>query len=111
MLDPARWLRGEHGFCASRRAVAGFCRIRKSRGKRPGTWKPFWWKIIYFISSLAQEFERTQIDLDASEAPGPFRDSWESHPRLLISPTSNEDLQPAVLRTTRKPPALTHLRL
>lgn len=68
-------------------------------------------EIIYFISSPAQEFERTQIDLDASEAPSPFRDSWESYPRLLISPTSNEDLQPAVLRTTRKPPALTHLRL
>ena len=63
------------------------------------------------FSSLAQEFECTQIDLDASEAPGPFRDSWESHPRLLISPTSNVDLQPAVLRTTRKPLALTHLRL
>ena len=52
-----------------------------------------------------------QIDLDASEAPSPFRDSWESNPRLLISPTSNEGLRPAVLRTTRKPPALTHLRL
>ena len=75
-------------------------------GKRPGAWKPFWRKIIYFISSPAQEFERTQIDLDASEAPGPFRGSWESCPRLLISPTSNEGLRPAVLRTARKPPAL-----
>ena len=73
--------------------------------------QPSWRKIIYFISSPAQEFERAQVDLDTSKAPGPFRDSWESHPRLLISPTSNEDLQPAVLRTTRKPPALTHLRL
>lgn len=64
-----------------------------------GTRKPSWRKTIYFISSPAQEFELTQIDLDASKAPSPLRDSWESHLRLLISPASNEDLRPGVLQT------------
>ena len=32
-------------------------------------------------------------------SPNPFANSWASHLRLLISPTSNEDLRPAVLQT------------
>lgn len=30
--------------------------MRNSRGKRPGSWKPSWRKIINFISSPAQEY-------------------------------------------------------
>ena len=72
---------------------------------------PPWRKIICFISSPMQEFERAQIDLDASEAPSPFRGSWESHLRLLTFPVDGANLRPAVLRIACKPPALIHLRL
>ena len=63
----------------------GFCRIRKSRGKRPQHLEALLAeKIIYFVSSPAREFERAQIDLDASEAPSQLHDLWESRLRLLI---------------------------